>query len=78
MQPQADALKQAHAHVRQSIKDVAAAFEQDPPDQDALQAAIGRVKQAKAEVNDVVGTIIETVYMKLSPDGRRRLTEMTQ
>jgi len=75
---QADALKQAHAHVHQAVGDLASVYEQDPPDPAALQAAIDRLAQARAEVNATVGKILQAAYTKLSPEGRRRLADITQ
>jgi|GEM_PF-2151623 uncharacterized membrane protein len=78
VQSQADALKLAHDHVRQATKDVAVVFEQDPPDAEALQTATERLSEAKAEVNDAVGKIVNSSYAKLSPEGRHRLAELTR
>jgi len=75
---QAAALKQAHEHVRQAINDLASAFQQDPQDATALQTALDRLTQAKGEVNDVVGKILQDAYTKISPEGRRRLADLTQ
>jgi uncharacterized membrane protein len=75
---QADALKQAHAHVHQATGNLASVFEQDPPDPAALQAALDRLAQARAEVNAAVGKALQTAYTKLSPEGRRRLADLTQ
>jgi uncharacterized membrane protein len=75
---QADALKQAHDHVHQAMNDLAGVFEQDPPDEAALQSALQRLAQAKTENNDAVGKIIQAAYTKLSPEGRRRLADLTQ
>ncbi len=76
LQAKMDHLKQSHAHVHQAIKDVATIFEQDPADLPALQAALDRLTQAKTELNTTVGAIIQNVYSKLSPEGRRRLAEL--
>lgn len=78
MQSHMDELKQAHAAVHEAIRDVAAAYEQNPPDPAALQAALDHVKDAKARMQDIVGAIIGDSYAKLSPDGRHRLAEMAR
>jgi uncharacterized membrane protein len=78
MQPHLDALKQAHEHVHQAIRDVAAIYEQDQPDAAALQTALDRVKQAKADMQDVVNVIIQDSYTKLSADGRHRLADVAR
>ncbi len=78
MQPQTEALKQAHAHVRDATKEVAVAYEQDPSDSAALLSALDHVKQAKDEVNDVVSKIIVDSSSKLSLEGRHHLAEMTR
>jgi uncharacterized membrane protein len=77
-QKQADALKQAHDQARDAVKDVASAFEQDPVDQEALQAAMDHLSKAKAEVNDAVALIVKDASSKLSPEGRRRLAELAR
>lgn len=78
MQPQVDMLKTAHDHVHDAMKEVADAYEEEPADPAALQAALDRVKQAKGEVADVVNKIIVDSSAKLSTDGRHRLAEMTR
>lgn len=75
---QTEALKEAHSHVHQAINDLAGVYGQDPPDKAALQTALDRLARARAEVNEVVGTILQTAYTKLSPEGRRRLADLTQ
>jgi uncharacterized membrane protein len=75
---QADALKTAHSHVHQAIGDLADVYQQDPPDPAALKTALDHLARAKSEVNGVVGKILQTAYPKLSPEGRRRLADMTQ
>jgi uncharacterized membrane protein len=78
VQAQSTALKQAHDHVRQATKDVASVFEQDPPDAVSLQTALDRLGEAKDEVNASVKRIVQDAYLRLSPDGRRRLAELTR
>ncbi|MGB9152162.1 MAG: periplasmic heavy metal sensor [Alphaproteobacteria bacterium] len=78
VQSQVSALKQAHERVRQATKDVAAVFEQDPPDPTALQTALDHLGEAKAEVNAAVGKIVQDADAKLSPEGRHRLAELTR
>jgi uncharacterized membrane protein len=78
VQGQAMALKQAHDHVQQATKDVATVFEQDPPDEAALQASLDRFGTAKAEVNASVERIVQDSFPRLSPEGRRRLGELTR
>jgi uncharacterized membrane protein len=75
---QADALTAAHAHVRQATQTVAAVFGQDTPDPQALQNALGDLNRAKNEAKEAAGKILQAAYVKLSPDGRRRLADMTQ
>lgn len=76
IEPQDAALKQAREQVYESIKAVAAIYEQDPPDPEALRTAIDHLSQSRAALGDVVGTILEDSYTKLSPDGRHRLAEL--
>lgn len=75
---QADALKQAHAHVHQAIGELAGVYQQDPPDAAALQKALDHLAAARGEVNDTVGKILQASYAKLSPEGRRRLADLAQ
>jgi uncharacterized membrane protein len=75
---EADALKKAHDHVHDAINNLATVFEQDPPDAAALQAALDRMAQARAETNEVVGKILQSAYAKMSADGRRRLSDLSQ
>jgi uncharacterized membrane protein len=76
VQPQADALKQAHEQVQKAVKAVAAAYAQDPPNSVTLQSAIQTWGQARADLNNVVGKILQDSYGKLSPEGRHRLAEL--
>jgi uncharacterized membrane protein len=78
IQPQADALKQAHDEVHQAVKNVATIYQQDTPDPSALEAAIAHLSQARTALDDVVGKILLDSYAKLSSDGRHRLTELTR
>ena len=78
MLSQLDALKQAHMHVHEATKDLAASYEQDPPNPAATQTALDHLKQAKDEVSDVVSKIVIESNEKLSPDARHLLAAMTQ
>jgi uncharacterized membrane protein len=75
---QADALKQDHEHVRRASDALAAIFQKPQPDPAALQTAMQQLIQAKNRVYETVGKIVETAYAKLSPEGRRRLADLTQ
>ena len=73
---QSAALKDADLKVRDAVRGVTDAFEREPADQAALQDALKRVKDARAEVHKIVDQITEDAYKKLSPEGRRRLAEL--
>jgi uncharacterized membrane protein len=75
---QTDALKQAHDHVHQATSELATVFQQDPPDPTALQAALDHLAQARGEVSNAIGKILQAAYIKLSPEGRRRLADLAQ
>jgi uncharacterized membrane protein len=77
-EPQATPLKQAHEAVRLAVEEAAAAFEKDPADPDALHAALNRLAQAKGEVHEVIAKIMQDADTKLSPEGRRRLADLTR
>jgi uncharacterized membrane protein len=78
VQSHSDELKQAYDQVHQAIAGVSTAYQQDPPDPAALQAAIDHLSEAKSLLNEVVGKILQDSYAKLSPAGRHRLAKLSK
>ena len=78
VQSHMDALKQAHAHAHQAKSDVATVFEMERQDPAVLTVALDKLGKAHAEVEGVVGAIVQDSATKLSPEGRRHLAALTR
>lgn len=73
---QADALNKSRDEIRQSMDELSRLFESGTAEPKELEEAMKKSQSARNQMDQSLSKVLLDVYVKLSPEGRHRLSKM--